>query len=189
MARWNLDLPPASVAEMLRGWRVDELRELARRAGIKPPTHKESIVIALCREVSAQRLPATIERLSGHQRAAVAEAVHSPEGRVDWFQVEAKYGVNARELYTGLLPLLVDGRGWVPRDLVESLRALLPEPPPPQIATLPSLDPRRAQEGGLSIFLAERAAPRDLLTVLALTDAGQIRGRGEAATTGWLTSG
>lgn len=159
MARWNLDLPPASVAEMLRGWRVDELRELARRADIKPPTHKESIVIALCREV-----------MSRHQRAAVAEAVHSPEGRVDWFQVEARYGVNAKELYTGLLPLLVDGRGWVPRDLVE-----LPEPPPPQLATLPSLDPRRAQEEGLSIFLAERAAPRDLLTVLALTDAGQIR--------------
>lgn len=175
MPRWNLELPPATVEEMLRWRRVDELRELARHLGIKPPPHKESIVIALGRELRGERLPVTLGRLTRLEQAALAQAVHSVEGRVDWFQFEARHGESAREVHRGLLELFVDGQGYVPRDLLQALKPLVARPSRPPLPTAGPLERGRAEQEGLSIFLAERAAPRDLLSVLALTEAGRLR--------------
>ncbi len=175
MPRWSFELPPTTVEEMLRWRRVDELRELARHLGIKPPPHKESVVVALGRELRGERLPVTLGRLGRLQQAALAQAVHSVEGKVDWFQFEARHGASAREVHRGLLELFMDGRGYVPRDLLRALQALLPEPSRPPLPTAGPLEPGRAEQEGLSIFLAERAAPRDLFTVLALTEAGRLR--------------
>ena len=179
---------------------VDELRKLAALTGQKVPSRKADIAALIVQHLAGERLRTAWEGLDELQRAAVAEAVHSPSS---WFNAglfRAKYG---RDPNWGLpseysydrkpsaLCFFLYKNSVLPSDLKAQLLNFVPAPRQAAIATLDQLpstygrpfhrwnEKLRIREEGteevpLAVHVTERAAQRELLSVLCLVDAGKV---------------
>src|SRR4051812_36405140 len=120
---------------------LDELRPLGRLVAPDPPTRKGDLVPfladALAREDLVRKL---YEALDDAGRAAVQEATHGPEGRVDRERFRAKYG-RLPDFGTAKGPTPL--RLFLPRDwqLSADLHAILRTfVPPPRAVALAASD-------------------------------------------------
>jgi XPB/Ssl2-like helicase family protein len=179
---------------------ADELRKLVALTGQKVPSRKADMAALIVQHFVGERLRTGWESLDELQRAAVAEAVHSPSSRLNGRLFRAKYGRDpdwgsADKLGYDRKPtrlcLFLYKRGIVPADLKARLLKFVPEPRQSTIATLDRLPPvyertfqrwnpeKRIREQGteevtLAVHETERTAQRELLSVLRLVDAGKI---------------
>ena len=166
------------------------------------PTRKADMIEAIERRLAGESLRRLWDDLDEIQKSAVSEALYGVEGGFNPDQFKAKYGAlpagassfGSRKrvslrlfLYPG--DRYADSSMIIPNDLAERLLAFVP---PPAEATLAAADElpeaveqRRyayVQKGEKPTFDRvelirrdmERAAPRDLLTVLRLIDRGRI---------------
>ena len=88
-----LEKPPYETLEqaLLESYKADTLKALAKLVCHKIPTRKADIVSALCGTMLSGNLKSRFESLDDMGRAAVREAVFSPEGILDLVRFEAKY--------------------------------------------------------------------------------------------------
>jgi hypothetical protein len=87
------DLPPATVADALTRRTVPELRALAALIGSPELQRKPELVGALERFLrKPTNLRSELEHMDELERAAVAEAVREPDGRLQPARFRAKYG-------------------------------------------------------------------------------------------------
>ena len=179
---------------------AEELRKLAALTGQKVPSRKGDMAAFIVQYLAGERLHAVWEGLDDLQRAAVAEAVHSPSSQFNAGLFRAKYGRDpdwgsASESGYGRKPsslrfFLYKG-GVIPADLKAQLLKFVPAPRQATIAALDRLPPvykrpferwdekQRTREKGtedvpLAVHETERAAQRELLSVLRLADAGKV---------------
>jgi len=179
---------------------VDELKKLATLTGQKALGKKADIIAIIVRQLSGERLRAAWEGLDELQRAAVAETVHSPSSQFEDVRFRAKYGRDPEWGFPGeraydrmpsTLCLFFYRNKVMPDDLKARLMAFVPEPREVEIAALDGLPPvfarpferwnekTRVRETGtedvpLAVFETERAAQRELLSVLRLVDTGKV---------------
>ena len=179
---------------------ADALRKLVALTGQKAPTRKGDMAALIVQHLAGERLRTVWEGLDEWQRAAVAEAVHSPSSRLDAGLFRAKYGrdpdwgtanQSGYDRKPSRLCLFLLWGGIVPADLKARLLKFVPEPREPAIAALDRLPPtygrpferwnekRRTREKGteevpLAVHETEQAAQRELLSVLRLVDAGKL---------------
>jgi hypothetical protein len=183
----------------LAGCTADDLRRLASLTGEKPPTRKADIAAAIIRHLQGDRLRTVWQGLDELQQAAVAEVVHAGSARFDAARFRAKYGKDphwgSEDRYgcdRQPSPLRFFFYGSVmPADLKARLKTFVGEPRPMEIAVVEQLPPnydrpferwipeQRSREKGtkpvpLSVRETERAASRELLSVLRLVDAGKV---------------
>ena len=179
---------------------VDELRRLAKVFRQPPPNRKHDLVLAILSELGDGRLEVHYGRLGDLEKAAVAEAVHDPEGkhRADRFQ--AKYGGEppGRSLPTyrnreeaGPLSLFFCGTDRIPADLKLRLLAFVPAPvedrvkaegEPPAVFDLEVSGWDRSTREYLRTTRGvpvvrrenERSALHDVVAVLRLVNAGKL---------------
>src|SRR5450759_2905326 len=71
---------------------ADQLKKLAALTGQKVPSRKADIAALIVQHLAGDRLRTAWEGLDELQRAAVAEAVHSPSSQFYSGQFRAKYG-------------------------------------------------------------------------------------------------
>jgi hypothetical protein len=71
---------------------ADELRKLVALTGQRVPSKKGDMTALIVQHLAGERLRTVWEGLDELQRAAVAEAVHSPSSRFDAGRFRAKYG-------------------------------------------------------------------------------------------------
>lgn len=202
MPRYRDDPWIPAVAEALESeFRVGALKKLAGLLSTAPlPTRKGELVALVAQHLEGDSLRAVWQRLDELQRAAVAEAVHAPGGRFHGQRFRAKYGRDPdwgslneydRAAKPSLLHLFLY-RGVVPDDLRERLRAFVPEPSRALLEASEELpaafdrpfvryDPdtrtreRRTEPVPLTVRETERAAQRDLHTVLRLVADGKVQ--------------
>jgi hypothetical protein len=179
---------------------MDELKKLATLTGQKVFGKKADIIAIVVRQLAGDRLRAVWESLNELQRAAVAETVHSPSSQFESVRFRAKYGRDpdwgfpgerAYDRMPSALCLFFYGNKVMPDDLKARLMAFVPKPRPAAIATLDQLPPiyarpyerwneqARTHETGtedvpLAVHETERAAQRELLSVLRLVDTGKV---------------
>src|SRR5580658_10927123 len=179
---------------------MDELKKLATLTGQKVFGKKADIIAIVVRQLAGDRLRAVWESLDELQRAAVAETVHSPSSQFDGVRFRAKYGRDPEWGFPGerrydrmpsALCLLFYRNKVMPDDLKARLLAFVPKPRQVEIAALdrlPSVFARpferwnektRVRETGtedvpLAVFETERAAQRELLSILRLVDTGKV---------------
>ena len=179
---------------------ADELRKLVALTGQKVPSRKGDMAALIVQHLAGERLRTTWERLDELERAAVAEAVHSPLSQLNAGLFRAKYGRDpdwgsadklGYDRKPSRLCLFLFRGGMVPADLKARLLKFVPEPRQSNIATLGRLPPvyertferwnleKRIREQGteevpLAVHETERTAQRELLSVLRLVDAGKI---------------
>jgi hypothetical protein len=84
------EIPTLELA--LRSKTSKDLRKLAAVTGKKVPSRKDDIAALIVQHLAGERLAKVWESLDELQRAAVAEAVHSPSSRFDTALFRAKYG-------------------------------------------------------------------------------------------------
>ena len=165
---------------------VDGLKEIAKLVCTGVPTRKAEIVEAISTAMLDGNLRTVFNRLSQTDQLAVAEAVHSPEGRIDLRRFESKY-LGGRSLGPGhgyrgesaLLSLFIIG-GQVPADLRGRLEAFAPRPPPDHVRCveeLPESIELATEEGRdpLEIRATPQAALYNLESVLRLIDGGKLK--------------
>ena len=179
---------------------AEELRKLVALTGQQAPGRKGDMAALIVQHLAGERLRTAWEGLDDLQRAAVAEAVHSPSSQLNADAFRAKYGGDpdwgsTNERGYGRKPsrlcLFLHKGGRVPADLKARLLKFVPEPSESTIATLDRLpstygrpfeqwnEKLRIREKGteevpLAVHETERAAQRELLSVLRLVDAGKI---------------
>src|ERR1035437_1931369 len=179
---------------------VDELRKLAALTGQKAPSRKADIAALVVQHLAGERLRTVWEGLDELQRAAVAEAVHSPSSQFYSGQFRAKYGGDPNwgsegkyrsERTPSRLCLFLYRDYMLPADLKARLLKFVPAPRQAAIATVDRLPPtygrsfdrwneqQRTSETGteevpIAVHETERAAQRELLSVLRLVDAGKV---------------
>lgn len=179
---------------------ADKLRKLVALTGQKVPSRKGDMAALIVQHLVGEGLRTAWEGLDELQRAAVAEAVHSPSSQLNAGLFRAKYGRDpdfgsANKLDYDRKPtrlcLFLYKWGAVPADLKARLLKFVPEPRPSTIATLDRLSPvyerrfqrwnpeKRIREQGteqvpLAVHETERTAQRELLSVLRFVDAGKI---------------
>jgi hypothetical protein len=183
----------------LDAMRADDLRKLASLTGERVPSRKEDMATVIVKHLAGERLRTVWEGLDELQRAAVAEAVHSPSSQLKADLFRAKYGKDpdwgsARPFNYGGKPSALCFfiyNGIVPADLKTRLLKFVPAPRPAAVATLDQLplvyerpwerwnEKQRMREKGteavpLAVHETERAALRELLSVLRLVDAGKV---------------
>ena len=196
-------IPTLAVA-LSEHMRADQLKKLASLTGGPVPTRKVELVDVIAKHLAGDRLRAAWRSLDELQQAAVAEVVHSPDTQFPADRFHAKYGrgpswsslgTYRRDERPTALSFFFYGRegqgGVMPDDLKERLTAF---GPPPASATVTSLDQlpttyerpyerwnpttKKRERGTESIPLtvreSERAAQRELLSVLRLVDAGKV---------------
>jgi hypothetical protein len=183
----------------LAGCSADDLRKLAVLTGEKPPSRKADIAAVIVRHLAGERLRRIWQGLDELQQAAVAEVVHADSLRFDAARFRAKYGKDPNwgseedsfgyHQKPSALRFFFYGN-MMPADLKERLKAFVPTPRPMEITALDRLpanydrpyerwNPKqRTSEKGtepvpLTVHEAERAAQRELLSVLRLVDAGK----------------
>src|ERR1035437_3678609 len=71
---------------------ADELRKLVALTGQKAPGRKGDMAALIVQHLAGERLRTVWEGLDELQRAAVAEAVHSPSSQLNAGLFRAKYG-------------------------------------------------------------------------------------------------
>jgi len=179
---------------------ADELRKLAALTGQKVPGRKADIAALIVQHLAGERLRTVWEGLDELQRAAVAEAVHSPSSQFYSGQFRAKYGGDPNwgsegkyrsERTPSRLCLFLYRDYMLPADLKARLLKFVPAPRQAAIATVDRLPPTygrsfdrwneqlRTSETGteevpIAVHETERAAQRELLSVLRLVDAGKV---------------
>jgi hypothetical protein len=178
---------------------MDELKKLAALTGQKVSGKKADIIAIVVRQLAGERLRAVWEALDELQRAAVAETVHSLSSQFEGGRFRAKYGQDPNwgsrehsyDHKPSALCLFFYGNKVMPDDLKARLMTFVPEPRQAAIAALdrlPSVFPRpyarwnekeRTRETGtedvpLAVHETERAAQRELLSVLRLVDMGKV---------------
>ncbi len=192
------ELPTLALA--LESLNAEELRGLVALTGGKAPGGKGEMSALIVQHLAGEGLRSVWEDLDELQRAAVAEAVHSPSSRLSAGVFRAKYGRDpdwgtADEYGSARKPsplrFFLYGNGVIPADLKGRLLAFVPEPRESAIATSDRLPPTygrpfeqwneklRTREKGteevpLAMHATERAAQRELLSVLRLVDAGKV---------------
>jgi len=178
---------------------ADELKKLAALTGSRVPTRKAELIDLITRHLDGNGLRTVWQSLDELQRAAVAEVVHSPwETFFPADRFRAKYGsdpnwgsVDPYLRDTEPTPLLFFfyGRHVMPDDLKERLKAFVPPPVNAKVESLDQLPDvihrpykrwvgKTFQTGTEPVPLtardSERAAQRELLSVLRLVDAGKV---------------
>src|SRR5450759_4781449 len=179
---------------------ADELRKLVALTGQKKPGTKGDIAALIVQHLAGERLRTVWEGLDELQRAAVAEAVHSPSSQFYSGQFRAKYGGDPNwgsegkyrsERTPSRLCLFLYRDYMLPADLKARLLEFVPAPRQAAIATVDQLPltyaipfarwnaEQRTHETGteevpLAVHETERAAQRELLSVLRLVDAGKV---------------
>jgi hypothetical protein len=178
---------------------VEQIRPLAALTGVKLPTGKLDLAAVILRHLEGERLRTVWQGLDELQRAAVAEVVHSPLAQFVAGRFRAKYGRDpdwgAADRYgSNRSPsklCFFFYRNIMPADLKERLKAFVPAPDKAKITTLEHLPPaydrpferwnaaQKTREKGteavpLIVHETERAAQRELLSVLRLVDAGKV---------------
>jgi hypothetical protein len=179
---------------------ADELKKLAALTGEKASGKKADIIAIVVRQLAGDRLRTVWEGLDELQRAAVAETVHSPSSQFDGVRFRAKYGRDPDWGFRGertydktpsALCLFFFGNKVMPDDVKARLKAFVPKPRQLQINALDQLPPvyalpyerwnekSRVRETGtedvpLAVHETERAAQRELLSVLRLIDTGKV---------------
>lgn len=134
---WQLD----SLHTVLETWTAQELNQTLKTLGTRRrPTRKADLVALMESELAGQRLQERWQALSPLQQAAVAAAVHSPDGVFDADRFAAGHGSLPQTKGALQLFLFPSASGLaVPRDLRERLREFVPPPPAPELATLEEL--------------------------------------------------
>jgi hypothetical protein len=195
---------PTLAAALSEHMHADELKKLALLTSGPVPTRKAELADLIAKHLEGNRLRAVWQSLDELQKAAVAEVVHSPDTQFPADRFQAKYGrapswgsVNTYrrdERPTALRFFFYGGEGGggiMPDDLKERLEAFVPPPAPATVKSLERLPTvyerpyerwnpttKEKEQGTESIPLtvreAERAAQRELLSVLRLVDAGKV---------------
>jgi hypothetical protein len=184
----------------LESMNAEGLRKLVALTGQKVPTRKGDMAALIVQHLAGERLRTVWEGLDELQRAAVAEAVHSPSSRLNAGLFRAKYGrdpdwgpagKSGYDRKPSCLCLFLFRGGIAPADLKARLLKFVPEPRQSAIAALDRLPPayerpferwnekQRTREKGteevpLAVHETEQAAQRELLSVLRLVDAGKV---------------
>lgn len=184
----------------LQSMRVDDLKKLAALTGERAPSTKSDIAALIVKHLAGERLRMVWECLDDLQRAAVAEAVHSPTAEFNAGLFLAKYGRDPNwgsedkhgyDRKPSALCLFIYRHRIIPTDLAARLLTFVPAPRGATIAALDQLPPvyalpferwnaeKKIREYGtkdvpLSVYETERAAQRELLSVLRLVDAGKV---------------
>jgi len=179
---------------------VGGLKKLAALFPKPAPSRKAELVGYLAGQLDGDRLRALWNRLDELQRAAVSEAVHSPDAAFHAERFRAKYGrdpewgsldESRNAPKASPLQLFFCGVGAIPQDLQERLRTFVPAPSSATMTSLGELpttledlvprdDPRtRATTAGieaipLTVRETELCAQRDLFSVLRLIHAGKV---------------
>jgi len=177
-----------------------DLKKLAALTNEKLPTRKADLADVIMRHLDGEGLRKVWQGLDTMQRAAVAEVVHSSSTRFFADRFHAKYGQDPnwgtadKHRYhrsPSALGFFFYGNRVMPADLKERLKVFVPPPAGAEIktlATLPAAYERpytrwnlktKTQETGteevpLTVRETERTAPRELLSVLRLVDAGKV---------------
>lgn len=177
-----------------------ELKKLAALTDEKMPTRKADIAAVIKRRLDGDGLRTLWQGLDPIQRAAVAEVVHSNSTAFQATQFRAKYGCDpnwgTEERFgynrkPSALRLLFYGDGVIPDDVAARLKAFVPRPAAPKIATLAELPasadlPRARWDWEdddededfdvvpLTVHESEQTAQRELNSVLRLIDAGKV---------------
>ena len=175
MSRYD-DLPPATLRQALEAETVPALRSLASLITRRPPTRKLELVALIHDHMEEPgHLRTILASLDDLGRAAVAEAVHG-DGHLEGDVFRAKYG--GLPSGGGWFSVLFYGR-WVPADLREQLRQMVPEPPAARLQGRAELPPDPAPDdpdrGPDTVRLTERPALADLRAVLRLCETGKLR--------------
>lgn len=200
MKRYDVDGGvPTLEAALSERMNADALKKLAALTHEKLPTRKADLAAVIIRHLGGERLRTIWQGLDELQRAAVAEVVHSGSSQFVADRFRAKYG---RDPFWGSLdryrrdehpsPLcFFFYDGVMPDDLMERLKAIVPPPVAATIKTLDQLpaaydrpferwnEKLRTREKGtekvpITVRETERAAQRELLSVLRLVDAGKV---------------
>ena len=183
---------------------AEALKKLASLTSGPVPTRKAELADLIATHLEGNGLRTAWQSLDELQKAAVAEVVHSPDTQFPADRFQAKYGrapswgsldpYRRDERPTALRFFFYGGAGGggvMPDDLKERLTAFVP---PPASATVKSLEQlpavyerpydrwnptTRKKEHGtesmpLTVRESERAAQRELLSVLRLVDAGKV---------------
>ena len=182
----------------LESMNSDNLRKLAALTGERVPTKKQDMADIIARHLEGERLRMVWECLDELQRAAVAEVVHSTSDRFNAARFRAKYGRDPNWGSAGAYernrtPSKLNFffyRGLMPADIKTRLKAFVPEPRPTAIDSLEQLPPvygvpfeiwnaDRTRETGIEevpliVHERERAALRELSSLLRLVDAGKV---------------
>lgn len=176
-----------------------DLRKLASLTGQRVPNRKADMAGLIVRRLAGEGLRRVWEGLDELQQAAVAEAVHSESSQFEAGRFRAKYGRDPDWGPTGKYGhdhtpsalCFFFCQKVVPADLKARLLRFVPRPRPTAIAALDRLPPvyprpferwnaqQRIREKGtedvsLTVHETERAAQRELLSVLRLVDAGKV---------------
>jgi hypothetical protein len=183
----------------LDGMSADDLRKLTALTGEKAPSRKGDMAALVVQYLAGERLRSIWEGLDDLQRAAVAEAVHSPSGQFNAGVFRAKYGRDpdwgskgdfGYDRKPSTLCFFFYG-GVMPGDLKARLKAFVPAPRQTTIAALDRLPPaydrpferwnekERKREPGIEavplvVHERELAAQREMISVLRLVDAGKV---------------
>jgi hypothetical protein len=191
------EIPTLELA--LDGMTANELRKLTALTGEKAPSRKGDMAALVVQYLAGERLRSIWEGLDELQRAAVAEAVHSPSGQFDAGVFRAKYGRDpdwgskgdfGYDRKPSKLCFFLYG-SVMPADLKARLKAFVPAPRQTTIAALDRLPPaydrpferwnekeRKRERGTEAVPLAvherELAAQREVLSILRLVDAGKV---------------
>ncbi len=190
---------PGTLDEYLNAYTVPTLKKLAGLLASGLPTRKGDLVALIRRELEdPDRLRGIWERLDPLQKAAVAEALHSPLHRLDGAMFQAKYGRSPDwgrispygEPEEPSLLWLFLYNGIIPPDLAARLKSFVPPPSAAELHTGDELPATVIQkeylytsagrrekytEIPLTRCETERMALHDVHAVLRLIEAGKVR--------------
>jgi hypothetical protein len=177
MPRAREQLPPPTAAVALAGLTVDVLRTLAVTATGEPGRgRKAELVGSVAAALGGDGPRRLYETLGELERAAVAEAVHAPQGRFDHSRFRAKYGRDPRwgslrrgaQVPPTALDLLFCGDRTLPVDVRDRLREVVPAPVDSRVQAT-------GEPSSAIVVQTEHAAQRDVMAVLRLAEAGALR--------------
>ncbi|MBZ5621482.1 MAG: helicase-associated domain-containing protein [Acidobacteriia bacterium] len=196
--RFDDGIPTLELA--LDSMTADDLRQLAALTGKKVPNRKGDMAALIVQHLAGERLRTVWECLDELQCAAVAEAVHSQSSKFEPGRFRAKYGRDpdwgpadrfGHSRTPSVLRFFFYKDRGMPDDLKARLLKFVPAPRRAAIAALDRLPPvyqrpferwnaiQKTREKGtedvpLAVHETERAAERELLSVLRLVDAGKV---------------
>lgn len=189
MARYldSVEYPTLKDA-LTSNYNVDTLRSLVTRAQLRPISNRKDDLIGSLIEF-AHSLQ-SIDLLNEKEKFALSEAVNDPSGAFHNDRFVAKYGYSPYESQDGSWPKsyaldLYIVKGYVPRDLCDRFKSILPPPAQvtlqhlselPKIVTLTnsSYKGEYGHDADLTIRETARAAILNLKSVLRLVDNGKI---------------
>ena len=201
--RINVGIPTLGVA-LAEHMTANQLSKLASLHGGPVPTRKAEIADLIVKHLEGHQLRAVWQSLDELQKAAVAEVVHSESTEFPADRFHAKYGrapswgsldgYRRDERPTALRFFFYGGGGGgrvMPDDLKERLKAFVPPPASAEVKSIERLpttcerpwerwnpSTKKKEHGSESIPLtvreSERAAQRELFSMLRLVDGGKV---------------